>query len=77
MIFKENNPDFTYTTVQINKNHQCPPHKDKYNKGLSWIYGLSAVQELHKIIKEQNNRISDLERKIEKLSKYSYVPGQI
>ena len=39
-LIKQHDPDFTYTTVQINKNHQCPPHKDKYNKGLSWIVGL-------------------------------------
>jgi hypothetical protein len=34
---KEKYPGFQYTTIQINKNVKCPPHKDKNNVGLSVI----------------------------------------
>lgn len=28
---------FPFTSIQVNKNCQCPPHKDKGNKGLSCL----------------------------------------
>ncbi len=33
-------PDFKYTTIQVNKNIQSPPHVDKNNVGDSYIIGL-------------------------------------
>ena len=39
-LIKKFHPDFKYTTIQINKNHLCPPHKDSNNSGMSYIIGL-------------------------------------
>lgn len=33
-------PNFKYSTIQLNKNFQCLPHVDKYNKGPSYIIAL-------------------------------------
>jgi hypothetical protein len=33
-------PDFEYSTIQLNRNFQCLPHVDKYNKGPSYIIAL-------------------------------------
>ena len=38
---------------------------------------ISATQELYKIIQKQNDRIDDLERKLEQITKYSYRAGVI
>ncbi len=37
---KENVPDFKYTTMCLNKNLVCQPHKDGYNEGNSYIVGI-------------------------------------
>ena len=42
-----------------------------------YTHGLSAVQELYKIIKDQQEQIDELKTFVKKLSKYSYTPGQI
>jgi len=39
MIF-EHDPEFKYTTIQVNKNVLSPPHIDKNNVGISYIIGL-------------------------------------
>jgi|TARA_B110000208_G_C11724217_1_gene413900 hypothetical protein len=37
---KAHDPKFRHTSLIINKNHAAAPHKDKYNKGHSYIIGL-------------------------------------
>lgn len=37
---KGNDPNFKYTSIQFNKNHQCALHKDGNNVGDSYIIGL-------------------------------------
>lgn len=39
-LIKEEQPDFKYTTIQVNKNVLCPPHVDKNNVGPSYIIAL-------------------------------------
>ena len=39
-FIKQHDPDFNYTTIQLNKNIQSPPHIDKNNVGYSYIIGL-------------------------------------
>lgn len=34
-------PSFEYSTITINKNVQCTPHRDDLNQGETWIVGLS------------------------------------
>lgn len=41
-LIKAHDPSFRYTSIQVNKNMQCKPHKDTYNKGMSYIIGLGA-----------------------------------
>jgi len=38
-------PDFSYTTIQINKNIECLPHFDKNNVGKSIIIGLGDYED--------------------------------
>ena len=33
-------PDFKYTSIQVNKNMMCSPHRDSGNAGMSYIIGL-------------------------------------
>lgn len=35
-------PNFKFTSIQVNKNVLCKPHKDVFNKGDSVIFGLGA-----------------------------------
>ena len=35
----EHRPEFKYTTITLNYNLECLPHRDKNNKGLSMITG--------------------------------------
>ena|ERR1700758_1851180 len=37
-------PSFQYTSITINKNLQCKPHKDKSNKGPTIIVGLGNYE---------------------------------
>lgn len=39
-LIKISQPDFKYTTIQLNKNIKSPPHIDKNNVGPSYIIGL-------------------------------------
>lgn len=39
-LIKSYDKDFTYTTIQLNKNIKSPPHIDKNNIGNSYIIGL-------------------------------------
>ncbi len=39
-LIKNHDPDFTYTTIQLNKNIESAPHIDKNNVGDSYIIGL-------------------------------------
>lgn len=39
-LIAEHDPDFAYTTIQVNKNVQCLPHIDKNNVGPSYIIAL-------------------------------------
>jgi len=39
-FIKQHDPNFEYTTIQLNKNIQSPPHIDKNNVGYSYIIGL-------------------------------------
>lgn len=39
-MMKIYDPDFKFTTIQLNKNILSPPHIDKNNVGLSYIIGL-------------------------------------
>lgn len=43
-LMKEVDPNFEYTTIQINKNILCPAHIDKNNIGLSYIIGLGNYE---------------------------------
>mmetsp|Transcript_12500 Transcript_12500/g.16817 ORF Transcript_12500/g.16817 Transcript_12500/m.16817 type:complete len:647 (+) Transcript_12500:780-2720(+) len=42
-------PDFTYTTIQINYNYQAQLHVDRYNLGPSYIVGLGDWKEANNI----------------------------
>jgi len=42
---KEIKPDFEYTTITINKNICCLPHKDKYNKNNSLLISFGDFTE--------------------------------
>jgi hypothetical protein len=33
-------PDFEFTTITLNKNFKCEPHKDSKNIGISYIIGI-------------------------------------
>ena len=39
-LMENHDPDFKYTTIQVNKNIQSKPHVDKNNIGLSYIIAL-------------------------------------
>jgi hypothetical protein len=39
-LIKKQDPDFKYSTITINKNVQCKPHKDKSNNGDTYIIAL-------------------------------------
>lgn len=39
-LIKAHSPGFRYTSIQVNKNMQCKPHRDKGNKGPSYGVGL-------------------------------------
>jgi predicted 2-oxoglutarate/Fe(II)-dependent dioxygenase YbiX len=39
-LMKAYDPTFKYTSIQVNKNMQCAPHRDSLNDGLSYIIGL-------------------------------------
>lgn len=38
------NPTFSYTTITVNKNLECAPHKDTHNSGPSIIIGFGMYQ---------------------------------
>jgi hypothetical protein len=50
LLISSGDPDFEYTTIQINKNILSPPHVDKNNVGLSYIIGLGNYQDGELII---------------------------
>ena len=39
-LIKKTDPDFKYTTIQLNKNVKCAPHVDISNKGPSYLISL-------------------------------------
>lgn len=39
-LIRERDPTFTYNCIQVNKNQQTAPHRDRNNKGPSYIVGL-------------------------------------
>lgn len=39
-LIKAHDPSFKYTSIQVNKNMKCIPHKDTNNIGMSYIIGL-------------------------------------
>jgi hypothetical protein len=39
-LMKAHDPTFRYTSIQVNKNMQCAPHRDKGNAGPSYGIGL-------------------------------------
>ena len=41
-LMKEFAPDFEFTSIQVNKNIMCKPHKDSWNKGDSVIFALGT-----------------------------------
>lgn len=44
-LMDSKNPNFKYTTIQVNKNVQCEPHIDKNNVGPSYIIGLGDYED--------------------------------
>lgn len=43
-LMKAHDPNFKYTSIQVNKNMQCAPHRDAGNEGPSYIIGLGDYQ---------------------------------
>lgn len=52
-LIKNYDNTFKYTTIQVNKNVVCNPHKDKNNVGLSYIIGLGDYLDGELIIENQ------------------------
>jgi len=44
-LIKNHDSDFTYTTIQINKNVVSPPHVDKNNIGMSYIIAFGDYED--------------------------------
>ena len=53
-VFKENVPDFDFTSVQYNKNQKCRKHKDGRNVGVSYIVGLGDYEGGELIVYDEN-----------------------
>lgn len=43
-LIHNHDPDFEFTTIQLNKNILCPKHTDKNNVGMSYIIALGDFQ---------------------------------
>lgn len=43
-LMKAHDPGFKYTSIQVNKNMQCSPHRDSGNEGPSYIIGLGDYE---------------------------------
>lgn len=55
-------PNYEFTSVQLNKNILCKPHKDVFNKGESIIFGLGSYFNGGELIIE--NEPHDIKRRV-------------
>lgn len=51
-------PDFSYTTIQVNKNVVTNPHRDKFNVGPTVILGLGNFRGADLVVCEQQYKLS-------------------
>lgn len=58
-LMKEYDPDFTFTTIQVNKNILSPPHVDKNNVGPSYIIALGDFEGGKLVIEGKENNIKN------------------
>ena len=61
-LMKKVAPNYTFTSVQLNKNILCKPHKDVFNKGESIIFGVGSYLNGGELVIE--NEPYDIKRKI-------------
>lgn len=58
-------PDFTFTTIQINKNIMAPPHIDKNNVGPSYIIALGDFEGGNLVIEGKEYNIKNTFKKFD------------
>jgi hypothetical protein len=67
-------PDFEYSTIQLNKNFQCLPHVDKYNKGSSYIIALGDFTGGELIVEGKAYNIRNRWKKFDGRKEHSVAP---
>ena len=58
-FIKEVDPDFQFTSIQVNKNVLCKPHIDDNNAGLSYIIGLGDYTDGELVIESEKYDIKN------------------
>ena len=71
-LIKQKDPKFTFSSIIINKNNVCKPHKDAYNIGDSYIIGVGDYTGGELVISQQKHDIHNKFLKFNGISNTHY-----